>query len=389
MDRVKLLDEIKQNTEKIEGILALGQTEQRKLNDAEVAEMAGYQVRNVEINNLMNTEKNKEKMEEKFSFIRALNQVVNGQQLDGIDKETINKGQANLRMAGLSSGGQLVIPTANLRSAITLTGNAIQSNKVATPSVIADALVFSKVGASYGVYNSEFTLPSIGQGSATWEDETAAASDGAGTISTVKLSPKRLTTYVDISKKFIAMDNVAAEQLIINDIVNAVSRKLEATILGKAAGSTTQPAGLFNVAPTIKGATSYANVVAVEEALQVANGVDGSPLAWIVNPKVKTKFRTTAKVTNGSVIMENDNTALSYPLYASNLVASGLQTGVDEYGAVLADWSKLVIAQFGDAIDLTIDPYTLAGKGEVRVTVNFYVDAAFRNPAYYATASFK
>lgn len=390
MKKVEILDEIKINTEAIDAILAKGSVEQRSLDTAEINKLTDLKSRNIELNNLLtNEEKKIEKMEEKFSFIRSLNAIVNGQQIDGVNKEVINQGQAMLRSAGLVSGGQLVVPTQYLRSGVvTLADNAIQSTMVDQMNVIADSLVFTKAGAFYGVYNSEFVLPSMSQSTAVWADENADSTDGAGTITSVKLSPKRLTAFVDVSKKFIAMDNIAAEQMIINDIVSAVSRAIEKAVLGKAAGSTTQPAGLFYVAPTVKGAISYANVVKVEENLVSANGFTGSA-SWIVNPKVKTLFRTTAKVTNGQVIMEDSNTALSYPLYTSNYVASGLQTGLDEYGAALADWSKLVIAQFGDAIDLTVDPYTLASKGEVRITVNFYADAAFRNSAYYSTASFK
>lgn len=54
------------------------------------------------------------------------------------------------------------------------------------------------------------------------------------------------------------------------DIVNALAEKLEKTILGKA-GSTTQPAGMFATAPTIKGVPTYKSIVNIETALEEAN----------------------------------------------------------------------------------------------------------------------
>ena len=44
--------------------------------------------------------------------------------------------------------------------------------------------------------------------------------------------------------------------MLMRDIVNAISLKLEGTILGKAAGSATQPAGFFATNPSINGVAS-------------------------------------------------------------------------------------------------------------------------------------
>lgn len=392
MDKVQILDEIKMNTEKINGILNLGETEKRSLTINELDEITNIKVRNLELNKSIEIEKNKiEKMENReFSLLRAINNQMKGISLDGIDKEVIEQGEKNLRSAGQVASG-LAIPTQYLRAGVvTLVGNSssILSTSVDKLNVISESLILSKVGATYGVSNSEFVLPSYSQSGAVWADEIADATDGVGSISSVKLSPKRLTAQITVSKKFLAMDTSFAEQILINDLVNAVSRKIDSTVLGKLSGNTTQPAGIFYTAPTISGTTTYANVISVEEKITSANGANGN-LTWVVNPKVKSLFRTTAKLSNGQAIMEDNNTAIGYPLFTSNAVASGLQSGTNEYGAVLADFSQLYICQFGDSLDLTVDTITLAGKGEVLITVNFYVDAAFRHSAYYATASFK
>ncbi len=393
MDKIEIMDKIKRNTTEIQSIMDKGKVENRSLSIDEIEKITDLKSENNKLNS--DIEKIKEveqkRSTEKFSFIRSLNQIVKGQALDGIAKEVIEKGQLNMRNAGLNTGGQLILPMDYLtkRSAITLADNhdSITNTMVDKVNLISDALVFSKLGANYGIYSSEFIPPTLSQSTATWADELTDATDGAGLLSSIKLTPKRLTAFIDVSTKFIAMDNSSAEQVIINDLVTSISRAIERTVLGSASGNTNQPEGIFYTQPTISGSTTFANVVAVEEKLFNKGGSLGN-LAWVVNPKVKTLFRTTAKLTNGQAIMEDANTAISHPLYASNYVASGLSGGL-EYGAVLADWSQLFIAQFGDSVDLVVDPYTLAGSSKVRITINFYVDAAFRNGAFYQTASFK
>ena len=43
----------------------------------------------------------------------------------------------------------------------------------------------------------------------------------------MKLSPKRLTAYVDISKQVLVQDSLDVENAIREDIINAINTKLE------------------------------------------------------------------------------------------------------------------------------------------------------------------
>ena len=104
-----------------------------------------------------------------------------------------------------------------------------------------------KAGASYmtGLVGN-VSIPVFSGSNVAWAGEVTGAADGAGSFSEVVLEPKRLTAYVDVSKQFLLQDSNDAEAMLKRDIVNAISEKLEQTILGNTAGSTTQPAGLFN-----------------------------------------------------------------------------------------------------------------------------------------------
>jgi HK97 family phage major capsid protein len=174
------------------------------------------------------------------------------------------------------------------------------------------------------------------------------------------------------------------------DIVNSVAARLQKTILSEdAASAGVSPAGIFAGGdPTINGAATWANVVAMETGVDTDNALQGS-LSYICGSPARGIFKTTPKETGqASYLMDSNNTMNGYPVYVTNHMVSGLQTAADEYGVAFANWSDLIIAQWG-GVDLTIDPYTLAKDGQVRLVVNAYFDAKFRRSESVELASVK
>lgn len=146
------------------------------------------------------------------------------------------------------------------------------------------------------------------------------------------------------------------------DIVSAIASKLEATILGKEAGDANKPAGLLNSVVADGSAVTYKDIVKMEADLEAKN-VRGD-IKFIVSPSAKADLKTTAKNQN-SFLMEG-NEVNGYPVLCTSAVA--------DKGVILANWSDLVIGQWG-GIDLTVDPYTQAANGKVRLVINAYFDA--------------
>jgi HK97 family phage major capsid protein len=196
-----------------------------------------------------------------------------------------------------------------------------------------------------------------------------------------------LTAYVDVSKQFLIQDSNDAETMLKRDIINALSSKLESTILGSAAGSSTQPSGIFyNGASTYNGALTYGNFVSMEADIEGANIVN-EPV-YIMHPSAKALCRKTSIDSgSGRFVMENGEIS-GLPVLITSNVASGLQTAADEYGIILGDFSDYIIGQWG-GIDLTIDPYTQATAGKVRLVINAYFDAKPRRNSSFVTASIK
>lgn len=207
------------------------------------------------------------------------------------------------------------------------------------------------------------SIPAYSGSNVQWADENGDAADGAGSFSEVNLEPKRLTAYIDVSKQFLIQDSNSAEEMLKRDIVNAISNKLEATILGNAAGSTNKPAGMLNGVEADSSAITYADVVKMEAELE-SNNVKGD-IKFIVSPSAKATLKSTTKGDTKNFIME-DGEVNGYPVLCTSAVAGK--------GVIYGNFADLVIGQWG-GIDLTVDPYTQAAKGKVRLVINAYFDA--------------
>ena len=207
-------------------------------------------------------------------------------------------------------------------------------------------------------------VPVMSAGQVFWAAETGAASDGSGSFTSVSLSPKRLTAKFPISLQFLAQDSVDAEGAIRRDIINAINDKLEATILGNAAGTTTQPAGLFyNVTPS--NIAAFADITALEANVESAN-VYGD-CKYVMAPSTKAALRSMIKGTNGTgMVYENNAVDGTDALVTSNVATDKL---------IYGDFSNLVIGQWGDIqLDVVRDTASLV-NGCVTIVINAFFDA--------------
>jgi HK97 family phage major capsid protein len=168
-----------------------------------------------------------------------------------------------------------------------------------------------------------------------------------------------------------------AESKIREDLINAINSKLEATILGDGEGSATQPAGMFNgVTPkTIEG---FADVADVESDIEQANVL--GQIKYVVSPKAKAALRAMIKGENGTGMVYDGESVDGTPALVSSNVAA------KKY--VVGDWSNLAIGQWG-AIDLTVDPYTKAADGQVRLVINAFFDAKVLRPEAFGYGQFE
>lgn len=318
------------------------------------------------------TNLNKTKMNKEFRLIKAINDIANNRNLDNVSSAVVNAGAEEMRKAGLSFGGQIQIPTEK-RDVVTVENEGedvvvTDFTNILEPLRAKNVLV--NAGARYltGLIG-DVQVPIMGASNVTWEGETAPAQDGAPTFDHLKLQPKRLTAYIDISKQFLVQDSLDAEALIRQDIVNAINSKLEATILGSSAGTTTQPEGIFYSESALDEISDFAGLCDLEADVEDANVL--GECKYVMSNKAKAAFRNMQKsaLTN-ELVMHDGNIDGTPVLNTSHVEGKNVAYG---------DFSNLAIGQWG-AIDLTVDPYSQATNGKVRLVINAFFDAKVLRP---------
>ena len=315
-------------------------------------------------------------MTKKFSLIKAINDVTNNRSLDEVAKEVVRKGAEEMRKSGLAVAGSIQLPVMeNVDEEVRANGVLAQTTGAGQENIATEKLdileplranmVMSQAGATYltGLVGN-ISIPAYTGSNVAWAGEVAAAANGAGDWSEIKLQPHRLTAYVDVSKEFLLQDSNDAEAMLRRDIIAAIGNKLEATILGSEAGTDEKPAGLFDGVTAMTTAVKFGDIVDAEAELDAAN-VSGA-YTYILSPKAKAALRTLSKdAGSGRFVLEDGEIEGSKALVSSNVVAKGF---------VVGDFNDYVIAQWG-AIDLVVDNYTKATEGKVRLVVNAYFDA--------------
>ena len=116
MNSVELIDKRNQLKIQAEAIISNAEKECRKLDTDETEKLDALKRQMAEVDNeirqlneKLNKETNKRSME-KFSLLKAINDIANNRQLDERSQEVVNEGISEMRKAGLSYGGQIVLP---------------------------------------------------------------------------------------------------------------------------------------------------------------------------------------------------------------------------------------------------------------------------------------
>lgn len=215
----------------------------------------------------------------------------------------------------------------------------------------------------YTGLEGDVQIPIFSKGSVAWKGETAAADEGNGSFTSVSLSPKRITGKFPISLQFLAQTTPDVEAAIRNDIAKAFSEKIEETLLGDAAGTSTQPAGLF-YGLTPAEVTSYAKLLDMEAGVEEDHFTN---CKYVVSPKAKAALKGMIKGTNATGMVMEGNAIDGTEAF----VTSNVESKLGLYGAfdnlVIGIWDNL-------RIDVVADSATLA-NGQIMIILNGFADA--------------
>lgn len=319
--------------------------------------------------------------EQRFSLLKAIRNVAENRQQDNVTAAVCNEGMKEMRAAGLNTVGQIYIPTMETRAAVSVASEGVDVVATDLYDIIEPLRaknVLVQAGAKFytGLTNNA-QIPVMTGSNVNWAGENVAATDGNVAFKNVTLTPKRLTTYVDISKMLLAQDSVGVENAIRQDLINAINSKLESTILGKGAKSSTTPAGIFNGKTPTK-VTDFEGLVGLEAAVEEANVLGG--ISYIASPSARASFRNMMKGSRGTAQLAYvDGTLDGTPVYSTS--------NVEAKTFVVGDFSNLAIGSWG-GLDIVVDNYTQAVNGMIRLVVNAYFDAALIRPEAFQYGTF-
>lgn len=328
-------------------------------------------------------------------LLRCIREMVRGNYTD-LTEGIRSFGEESMKRSGIATTEGLVIPMEYRGENIQMTGTG-DGHEILTEDVmdiltpLREKLVLVEAGANFlsGLVGN-VGLPSYSGSNASWEEETAAAQNGKGSFAKKQLSPKRLTSYIDISKQFLAQDSVGANAMLMNDMTTAVAVKLQSTIFGKHSHADTMPDGFFTGSPTfaMKGTASYKGIVDMETAVDLDSAMIDN-VSYIMHKNARGILKTTLRAPSVSEgFIYEDNMVNGYKTFVTGGVAKELQSTADEYGVIFGNWADLVIGQWG-GLELTVDPYTQASNGMIRLVINAYFDAKVRRDESFAIGSLK
>jgi len=206
------------------------------------------------------------------------------------------------------------------------------------------------------------------------------------TIDQISLTPKRVSAVGIYSKQLLIQSAIAIENFMRDDLMTVNAIKLD--YLGfNGSGAASEPQGIINTpgvgSVTFGAAATYAKLVAFETAINAANSQGGNR-AYVTTPTAKGTLKSAAKFLTGggtnvtNIALWEDNEINGYPALDTNQILNNQM--------IFGNFNSLIMAMFG-GLDIVVDPYTLADKGEVKITINNFIDIALRHPQEFVVSA--
>lgn len=165
----------------------------------------------------------------------------------------------------------------------------------------------------------------------------------------LNLHPRRLVSLVDYSNQIILSTDADLDKEIESDLIESVFEKVQDTMFND----------IFD-AESASTLSSYDDLVALELAAsqkKISNGV------YLVSPIAASKLK---KMKNGQVPVMNNGMINGYRVIET--------PSLDGEKVIFGDFSKLLLAQFGIGLDITLNDVTKQAEGIIELVINSYWD---------------
>lgn len=345
---------------------------------------------------------------QRFSFIRAINALANPNRPDAQRAAAfeIECSEAVGKKLKKSSDGFFIpieVATRDLTvGTATAGGNLVATNLLygSFIDMLRNRMMVRRMGATVLTdLVGDIAIPrQTGGATCYWVAESGAPTESGQTFDQVTMSPNTIGAFTDISRKLLLQSSIDIEQFVRGDLAKAVGLGIDlASINGS--GSSNQPTGILAtsgigavVGDTNGAAPDWADAVDLWSAVAQDNADAGS-LGYLTNSKVIGKLMQTEKAANTAQFVCKDfpdaegfTSMAGARCGVSNQVPSNLTKGTSSgvcSAIIYGNWADLIIGMWG-GLSLTVDPYTGATSGTVRVVVLQDVDIAVRHAESFA-----
>ena len=364
-------------------------------------------LRNVAGSAPVSEKKEKQQIRGAFSISKAISDIVNTGRLEGLEAEMAQEGRSEMANMGKTTRGNLTLPSFFMEGRASEpygtesspTGGATlqgQSGIIGTDvNPLAAGLrpvpIIEQMGATRIQAQGDVVLPVLPNEDATQTGEGGTVNNIDGDFGAVTLSPKRFAMRMDLSRQLLIQSAANLDSVIQADMANAIANKLDEAIIGDVFAQLVTAGNFINGdvgSTTSASATDFANLTALEGALLSQNPA-GQNLAMLMDPTMASYLKGVESSAGGQVANLN-NSILGYPVFTSTnvkrqtVVADTHFTGIADADDPIAlrplfflDPADIFFAVFGN-LDLTIDPFTQAHTGVVRLVADYYADGAIR-----------
>jgi HK97 family phage major capsid protein len=203
-------------------------------------------------------------------------------------------------------------------------------------------------------------------------------------FSATHAGPQRLSAAVTFSRQLVQQSiNSSIDSVLANELCRAISFQLDTNLIA-GSGVNGMAIGLINQNATSQNtyvaAGGYGQVISAQKQIEDAS-IDAENAFWLVSSNTAKVWRTTLRTGNTArYILDQSSRVNDIDAYATSFIpASSDQT-------ILADWTQLVVATFGQGVELTFDPFSKASTGEIIVTINLYYQFFCRRPQAFVVS---
>jgi HK97 family phage major capsid protein/HK97 family phage prohead protease len=303
-----------------------------------------------------------------------------------IDSQTVN---ALKEVVFTEYGGELIEILRNIALVVSMGARVLSglSSPIAFPRQLTDAV-------------------------ATWVAENPGTNVAGSNPTTdlVTLSPRTLMASSAYSRQLLVQASIDVEAMVRGSIAAAHALAWDLAAM-HGTGQNNQPLGIYNqvgVATVDFSNAAYGNgsdkiaytgCVQMEVLVANANALLGT-LGYLTTPGIAGDAKTTLKfpaaaIAQGGVLWNGklqDGELNGYTAKATNQVsktmgAGGLPSGGSNNGLIYGNWADVIIGQFGGAMEMIVDPYSLKKQGLIEVTSFQMADVAIRHPGSFAVAT--